>query len=234
MERVALVTGGARGIGRGIAAELARDHAVAITHNATDPGGITAEIPDLLSIRADLSEDAAPARIVEAVMERFGRIDVIVNNAAAISESSTAAPDQNANREMLQVNLLAPVALVAAALPHLGAGAAIVNISSVNAVFPPVSAPIYAASKAALETWTRALAKELGPRGIRVNAVSPGAIEREESPRPPDVLAQFLEVMALDRAGTPRDIAKAVRYLASDDAGFVTGAVLQVSGGFKL
>ncbi len=135
---------------------------------------------------------------------------------------------------MLDVNLLAPGALLAAALPHLGPGAAIVNISSMNAVLPPRDASIYGASKAALNLWTRAMAKELGPRQIRVNAVAPGAINIPESPRPDDLTDLIVKDTALGRIGRPDDIARAVRFLASDAAGFITGEVLTVSGGYRL
>ncbi|MEM9581044.1 MAG: SDR family oxidoreductase, partial [Pseudomonadota bacterium] len=118
--------------------------------------------------------------------------------------------------------------------PHLKAGASIVNISSVNAVLPAMGGSGYSASKAALNTWTQGAAKELGPKGIRVNAVAPGAIERPESPRDPELVAKFVELTALGRHGLPEDIAKAVRFLASDEASFITGQVLRVCGGYRL
>ena len=92
----------------------------------------------------------------------------------------------------------------------------------------------YSASKAALNTWTKGIAKALGPRGIRVNAIAPGAIERPESPRPPELVAKFVELTALGRSGVPADIAKVVRFLASDGADFITGEVITVSGGYRL
>ena len=138
------------------------------------------------------------------------------------------------NPSVFLASVLAPAALLSAALPHLGAGAAIVNISSVNAVLPPKGASVYGASKAALNLWTRAMAKELGPRGIRVNAVAPGAINIPEAPRSDDLTALFVKDTALGRIGTPRDIARAVRFLAGEAAAFVTGEVLTVSGGYRL
>jgi len=123
---------------------------------------------------------------------------------------------------------------LAAALPHLQSGAAVVNISSVNAVLPPKGAALFGASKAALNLWTRAMAKELGSKGIRVNAVAPGAINIAENPRPAGLTELFVKETALGRIGTPQDIARAVRFLASEDARFVTGEVLTVSGGYRL
>lgn len=230
MTRVALVTGAARGIGRAIAEDLAQDHDVAITWHTTRPDAL----PGLHAVQADLTADGAAQAVVDSVIARYGRLDVIVNNAGSVVPSPKEAFDATAQRAILDVNLLAPGALLAAALPHLNPGAAIVNISSVNAVLPPREASIYGASKAALNLWTRAMAKELGPQGIRVNAVAPGAINTPEAPRPDELTTLFVEMTALGRIGRADDIAKAVRFLASDAAGFITGEVLTVSGGYRL
>lgn len=231
MKKVALVTGGARGIGRAIAQDLGRDHAVAITCNTSSPDGLS---EDVLAIQADLRDDASPGRIVSEVMRVFGRIDVIVNNAGIVRETPISGSDPSHAAEVLAVNLLAPNSLLSAALPYLEAGAAIVNISSVNAVLPPRDASIYGASKAALNLWTRAMAKELGPKGIRVNAVAPGATNIPEAPRSAELTQLFVDQTALGRIGVPEDIAPAVRFLASDAARFITGEVLAVSGGYRL
>ncbi|APE43957.1 oxidoreductase [Sulfitobacter alexandrii] len=226
--KVALVTGAARGIGRAIAHDLATDHAVAITHHGTPPDALLSQRPAVQAIRADLSDPASADRIIDAVIAQFGQLDVIVNNAGAI-EMDDGDPALNH-----AVNVAAPMALLRAALPHLSPGACVVNISSVNAVFPARGAAAYSASKAALNTWTRAMAKELGPRGIRVNGVAPGAIERPEPPRPPDLIAAFVNETALGRIGVPEDVARVVRFLVSDAAGFITGETITVSGGYRL
>ena len=226
--RTVLVTGAARGIGRAIASDLASDHAVAITHNSTPPDALLADHPDIHPIQADLSDPDTPPRIIDAVIAKFGRLDVIVNNAGAIEMDDGAAHLNHT------VNVAAPMALLTAALPHLGAGATVINISSVNATLPAKGAAAYSASKAALNLWTRAMAKELGPRGIRVNAVAPGAIERAESPRSPELVRTFADMTALGRIGMPEDIAKVVRFLASEAAGFITGEIITVSGGYRL
>ncbi len=231
MARVALVTGAARGIGRAIARDLARDHTVAITWRNTEPQDLP---EDMLALQADLTLPGSAQAVVAAVIDRFGRLDVIVNNAGLVHPSPSEEAPAEAIHEMLGINLLAPHALLAAAVPHLKPGAAIVNISSMNARLPPRGAALYGASKAALDLWTRGMAKELGPRGIRVNAVAPGAIERREAPRPADLVALFVADTALGRMGQPEDIARAVRFLAGADAGFITGEVLTVSGGYRL
>ena len=229
--KVALVTGGARGIGRAIAEDLSRDHGVAITWRTTEPAGLPEGI---LALRADLTEPGRAEAVIAEVIGRFGRLDLIVNNAGLVAGSPAESFDAAALEAMLSINLLAPGALLAAALPHLEPGAAVVNISSVNAVLPPRGAAIYGASKAALNLLTRGMAKELGARGIRVNAVAPGAINIPEEPRSPELVALFVQETALGRIGEPRDIARAVRFLASDQAGFITGEVLTVSGGYRL
>ncbi len=229
--KVALVTGGARGIGRVIAADLARDHDLAITFHRTAPQ----DLPEgALAVAAELSEPEAPARVVQAVIDRFGRLDVIVNNAGVIGMSAAEDYAHETLRNMLDVNVLAPHGVLAAALPYLGEGAAIVNISSVNAILPPKGAAMYGASKAALDLWTRAMAKELGPRGIRVNAVAPGAVNIAEEPRDAELTQIFVDMTALGRLATAQDIAEAVRFLAGQAAGSITGEVLTVSGGYRL
>lgn len=231
MKKVVLVTGGARGIGKAIARCFAPDHDVALTWRSTTP----ADPPEgSLTIRADLALDAAPAQVIAAIMERFGRLDIIVNNAGLIEGAPPGEFDAARMTRLFQVNVLAAEALLAAALPHLRPGSAIVNISSVNAVLPPRGAALYGASKAAINLWTRGMAKELGPRGIRVNAVAPGAVNLPEAPRSDELIGLFVEETALGRLAAPEDIARAVRFLAGEEASFITGEVLTVSGGYRL
>ncbi|MGJ8595469.1 SDR family NAD(P)-dependent oxidoreductase [Sulfitobacter sp.] len=231
VRKVALVTGGARGIGRAIATSLSDEYAVAITHLTTAPNDIPAGI---LAIEADLRDPESYSRIVDEIIGKFGRLDLIVNNAGVIAESPVDAFDLDALRGIFDVNVLAPQGLLAAALPHLGRGASVIGISSVNAVLPPKGAALYGASKAALDLWTRAMAKELGPKGIRVNAVAPGAVNIPESPRDAALTRAFVEMTALGQLAEPSDIADAVCFLASDKARAITGEVLTVSGGYRL
>ena len=234
MARVVLVTGAARGIGRVIAEDLSTDHDVAVTYLTSDPARLLQAAPDAFAVRCDMSDPAGMPALVAQIVDRFGRLDAIVNNAGAVEETPFGSEDHAAHRRLLDTNLIGPMALLDAALPHLGPGAAIVNISSVNAKFPPMGAAAYGASKAALDNWTVAAAKALGPRGIRVNGVAPGAIERVESPRPDDLIAAFVKDTALGRVGRPEDIAGVVRFLLSDAAGFITGETIAVSGGYRL
>ncbi|WP_120632914.1 SDR family NAD(P)-dependent oxidoreductase [Ruegeria sp. EL01] len=233
MKKVALITGGARGIGRAIVEDLSDDHRVAFTYLSTEPAE-TLTRGDNLAIRSDLAKPDQPEAVVSKVMDQFGQLDVIVNNAGLVCSTPKESFRAEDHRAILDLNLLVPAALLAAALPHLKRDASIVSISSMNAVLPPRDAVTYGASKAALNLWTRAMAKELGPDGIRVNAVAPGAINIPEAPRPDDLTALFVKDTALGRAGTPEDIAKTVRFLASDAAAFITGEVLTVAGGYRL
>ncbi len=231
MVRTALITGGTRGIGLAIAQELSSDHNVAVIWNSTPPSDLPKGV---LAIQADLTEDGSCRTVVDTVLKHFDRLDVIVNNAGVVQSTPNDSFDATAHRAIMDVNLLVPSNLLAEALPYLKAGASVVNISSINAVLPPRTAAIYGASKAALNLWTRAMAKELGPYGIRVNAVSPGAINVRDKPRSEELNNLFVNETALGRIGEPEDVARVVRFLAGHDAGFVTGEILTVSGGYRL
>lgn len=226
--KVALVTGAARGIGKSIADRLARDFDVLITWNSTKP------TDSQNSYRCDLAQDGSAVDLVSRVIADHGRLDVIVNNAGALSPSPLDRYDAASARQNFDVNVLAPHAILVAALPHLQPGASIVNISSINAELPPKDAVLYGASKAALNLWTKGVAKELGPRGIRVNAVAPGATKTPEKTRSEELTQMFVDLTALGRIGLPDDVAEVVAFLAGDGSRFMTGAILPVSGGYRL
>lgn len=233
MNKVALVTGGAHGIGRAIVEDLSRDHRVVFTWHSTEPTALQ-QGQHCLALQSDLRDREQAVAVVSQTIEHFGQLDVIVNNAGLVRSTPKESFRREDHHDILDLNLLAPAALLSAALPHLKRGASIVSISSVNAVLPPRDAVTYGASKAALNLWTRAMAKELGPNGIRVNAVAPGAINTPEAPRSDELTQLFVKETALGRIGSPDDIANAVRFLASDASAFVTGEVLTVSGGYRL
>ncbi|MEM9435896.1 MAG: SDR family oxidoreductase [Pseudomonadota bacterium] len=224
-----LVTGGTYGIGRGIAEDLAKDHRVTVFWHRTEP----VDLPNGVGARqVDLRDFEASAEAVRDVA-RDG-LHGIVNNAGALAQSAVDGFEPAPVQGMFDLNVIAPAVLLAAALPHMERGAAVVNISSVNADLPPMGAALYGASKAALNVWTRGAAKELGPRGIRVNAVAPGAVNVPEAPRSEELTAKFADLKALGRVGAPDDIAGVVRFLLSDAARFITGEVIRVSGGYRL
>ncbi|WP_415920927.1 SDR family NAD(P)-dependent oxidoreductase [Tateyamaria sp. SN6-1] len=227
--KAALVTGGARGIGAAIVAALADDHDVMVHHNTTPP-----ENAGTAQVRGDLRALDTPKALIDATIAAFGRLDVIIHNAGAIEMSPIDGFAPQNYQAIFDVNLFAAQGLLAAALPHLNQGAAMVSISSVNAELPPMGAVMYGASKAALDLWTRGAAKELGPRGIRINAVAPGPIDVPAAGRDDALKQTFVDLTALGRMGTPEDVAQAVRFLASDAASYITGEVLAVSGGYRL
>ncbi|WP_299748278.1 SDR family oxidoreductase [uncultured Tateyamaria sp.] len=232
--KTALVTGAARGLGRAIAADLAQDHHVAITWRGTNPASLLADHPDIAAFQVDLADPGATAALPRKVIDRFGHLDLIVNNAGSILTDDAENYDAKTVETNFNVNVNAPMGLVAAALDHLQPGAAIVNISSQNARMPAMIAHSYSASKAAVDTWTRIAAKTLGPKGIRVNAVAPGAVNTPEATRPEDVTEMIAKDTALGRLATPEDIAAAVRFLASDAAAGITGIILDVNAGYRL
>ena len=240
--RRAVVTGGGRGIGASIALALAEEGArVAIVGRSADTlNAVAASRPDrdIVGIAADLSEPSAAAAVVDDAMNALGGVDVLVNNAGRAD--GTAGPDYTPDGidDVLALNVRAPLLLSGLLGRHLarqGSGS-IVNVSSALAGLGMPDNAIYAASKGALDAATRALAAELGPKGVRVNAVRPAVTRSDMSGAilsDPAVTNAYLESVAIKRLGEPSDIAGAVVWLASDDAAYVTGQVIDVDGGWS-
>lgn len=239
--RVALVTGGSRGIGAAIAERLASEGAhVTLTYAAREDDAratvarIAAAGGGARALQADLADPEAAAAVVEAVVREAGRLDILVNNAGVgVLEPLEAITAASALRQ-LTVNLVSPLIAVRAAAPHLAlTGGAVVSVSSINGARPVAGASVYSATKAGLEAVTRALAAELGPSGVRVNAVAPGPTDTEmlagvTSPEARETLARQTP---LGRLGRAEDIARVVAFLAHPDAGWINGEVVTCSGG---
>ncbi|GAA1713020.1 SDR family NAD(P)-dependent oxidoreductase [Streptomyces yatensis] len=233
-----LVTGAAGGIGGAIAEEFAARGAF-LTLVDRDPAALRragARVGTRTAPRAaDLTDPDAPTAVVEAAWAEHGPIDVLVNAAGVYPSLDMAEVDATAWDRLFAVNLRAPVLATAAFARlaiHHGRPGAVVNISSGSALRARPGGGPYASSKAALEMATRAAALELGPHGIRVNAVSPGFIPVDSDCNP--VSAQYAEAIGanpLGRPGTPQDIARAVRWLTGPDASWITGEVVRVDGG---
>ncbi|MBM0235422.1 SDR family oxidoreductase [Micromonospora sp. STR1_7] len=239
-DRVALVTGGSRGIGAGIALRLAQDGAdVVLTyrHDAERAALVVKQIEALgrrsLAVRADGADPGAVLGAVDRAAAEMGRLDILVNNAAVFPFGATEELGMAEVEQTIAVNVRAPYVAVRAALRHLGDGGRIISIGSnvgERAVFSGLA--LYAMSKTALLGLTRGLARELGPRGITVNLVNPGPTDTDANPADGPNAAAITGFTAVGRFARPADIAATVAHLASPEAGYVTGAVVNVDGGF--
>lgn len=230
--KVALVTGGRSGIGRATAKALASKGARVFTaQRGTDP---TFE-----SIGADFTDPDAPARVIEHVAIKAGRLDVLVNNAGLMLEGTVREMPSEDWARTLQVNLTAPFLLIRHALPHLIASqGSIVNVGSVEGLGSNPRHPAYCASKAGLHGLTRAVSVDHGPEGVRCNAVAPGWIDTDlndafidSQPDPKDFRDRIGSIHPLRRTGTPEDVGALIAWLASDEAAFVTGQIWTIDGG---
>ena len=237
--KIALVTGGSRGIGAAIVRRLARDGAtVAFTYAAADDRAhaLVREIGEAggtaLPIKADSADVEALQAAVAQAAERFGRIDILVNNAGILLRGVVDDYPLADFDRMVAVNVRAVFAAVQAVLPHMGQGGRVITTGSVTADragFPGAS--VYSMTKGAVAALTRGLARDLGPRGITVNAVQPGPTETDMNAGE-EMHAMLRPLMALGRMGKDSEIASLVAYLASAEAGFITGAALTADGGY--
>ncbi|WP_026875314.1 SDR family oxidoreductase [Jiangella gansuensis] len=239
-----LITGGDSGIGRAVAIAFAREGAdVAITHlpeEADDADATVALVTDAgrkgVAYDADLRTQDACQDVVNRAASELGGLDVLVNNAGyqMAREGGIESISPERLDRVMKTNLYALFWMTQAALPHLKAGSCVINNSSIQAYDPSVSLLDYAATKAAINNATVNLAAELGPRGIRVNAVAPGPIWTPLQPatQPEEKVQKFGQDTPLGRAGQPAEVAPAFVFLASPgDASYVSGTVLGVTGG---
>ncbi|HEV7216058.1 MAG TPA: glucose 1-dehydrogenase [Chloroflexota bacterium] len=240
--QVALITGGASGIGRAIALLFAAEGARLLLADRQAEAGATV----LTAIRqaggearfcaVDLAASGSAAEVVAATLERYGRLDVVVNNAAVSSPDGILGVDEAQWEQTLAVDLKAPFFLTQAALPAMLAQrhGVFVNIASVNALLG-LGNEAYSAAKAGLVSLTRSVATRHGPDGIRANAICPGTVRtpiwQATVERTPNVFAQLARWYPLGRVGEPEDIARAALFLASEEASWISGAVLPVDGG---
>ena len=232
--RVAIVTGAARGLGRAAAARL-HERGAAVAVNVRDASRVTFDDWAFV-VEGDLTAPGVPEQIVRRTHEHFGRVDILVNNAALAR--STRFPDLTIDewRVALEVNMTAPFVLIKAVLPIMKAQnyGRVVNISSsAGRTVSTLGGAHYTASKAGLLGLTRAAAKELGRYGITVNAVCPGMIDTEltRENAPPELLDRLAASYPVPRLGTAIEVADLICFAASEEAGYITGASLDINGG---
>jgi NAD(P)-dependent dehydrogenase (short-subunit alcohol dehydrogenase family) len=253
--RVAVVTGGSNGIGRAITEALAGEGARIVICDLADSGYFAGN-PDVVTVTGDVAEHGLAGRVLNEAVSRWGRVDVLVNDAASYPDGTLLEMQPDAWDRVFRVNVTGAFMMIQAfarqclgqagpgGVPDAGSGAgrtgspgAVVNISTGSARNPRPGGAAYSASKAAVETMSKVFAMELGPHGIRVNVVSPGYIDVRQwsdaypNRAPDDLRAALVRSIPLGRAGDPRDIAEAVLFLASDAAANITGTVLEVDGG---
>lgn len=237
--KVAIVTGSSKGIGAGIAERLAADGALVVVNysrNADDAqvvvDRITSQGGTAFAVKADLSDPAQSPALVEAAVARFGRVDILVNNAGIYQLDSLDTLTADSFDAHFHLNVRGLLLTTQAAARVMGPGGVIVNISSGLAKSPYPVVHVYCATKGAVDTLTRSLALELGPRQIRVVGIAPGFVATEGNADSREAMTDFLVGKTpLGRIGQPRDIAAAVSHAVSDDAGWITGTTIDVSGG---
>jgi 3-oxoacyl-[acyl-carrier protein] reductase len=242
--KVAVVTGASKGIGAEIAKQLAAEGASVVVNYASSKAGADKVVADItgkggkaMAVQADVSREADIKKLFAETKKAFGRLDVLVNNAGiyefAPLEEITA---ENFNKQF-GLNVLGLILTTQEAVKHFGAtGGSIVNVSSIVGKLALPGATVYSASKAAVDSITRTLSAELGPKKIRVNAVSPGMVETEgnyTAKEGSEFRRGFEEKTPLGRIGQVDDIAPAVVYFASDASKWVTGELLYIAGGYR-
>jgi 3-oxoacyl-[acyl-carrier protein] reductase len=243
--KVAIVTGASRGIGAAIARRFARDGAKVIVNYSSSQGAaeevvaaITAAGGQAVAVKADVSKPAEIPALFAAAKSHFGKLDILVNNAAVMQRTFLLDVTAENIDAHFNVNVRGYLLCVKEAAAMMTAGGSIINIGSAISRMAYPGAVVYTATKGAIDVMTRVLAAELGPRGIRVNVLAPGStrtdMNSEKSGKTREEERQEEQATALRRIGEPEDIADAAALLATDDARWVTGTWLDVSGGIRL
>ncbi|GAB3472346.1 3-oxoacyl-ACP reductase FabG [Massilia terrae] len=238
--KVAFINGGSRGIGAATARRLAQDGAtVAIGYQSSEQAAhalaeeIRAAGGEAFAIHADATDAAALTQAIDSVAKRFGRLDILVNSAGVLRMGPVDQFSLDDFDQTVAVNVRSVFVAAKAAVAHMGDGGRIINIGSTNAQRVPFAGgAAYAMSKAALTGLVKGMARDLGPKGITVNNVSPGPVDTDMNPESGDFATALHGLMAIPRHGRADEIAGMVAYLAGPESAFVTGADLLIDGGF--
>jgi 3-oxoacyl-[acyl-carrier protein] reductase len=242
--KVAVVTGASKGIGAGIAKALAQAGASVVVNYASSKSGadsvveaITSAGGQAVAVGGDVSKAADAEAIVQAAITNYGRIDILVNNSGVFEWGLLEQVTEESFHRQFNINVLGLLLVTQAAAKHLGEGGSIINIGSLVSKVTPAGSSVYSATKGAVNAVTGSLARELGPRKIRVNALNPGMVETEGAVAGGFIGSDFeketIKLTPLGRTGQPKDIAAIAVFLASDDAGWLTGEELYASGGYR-
>ena len=242
--KVAVVTGASKGIGAGIAKALAAEGAAVVVNYASSKAGADSVVASIraaggkaVAVRGDVSKAAEAKGIIDAAIESYGKLDILVNNSGIYEFAPISDVTEESFHRQFNVNVLGLILTTQAAAKHLGEGASIINVgSAVSRITPPNSA-VYTGTKAAIDGITGVLARELGPKRIRVNSLNPGMVETEGTRSAGFIGSDFEKNTAaqasLGRTGQPGDIASVAVFLASADSGWMTGEQLIASGGLR-
>ncbi|MFJ3389575.1 MULTISPECIES: 3-oxoacyl-ACP reductase FabG [unclassified Lysinibacillus] len=238
--KVAIITGAANGIGYAAAERFIEEGAFVVIADFNEEAGTSAaqQLGDqALFVQVNVADRESVKKLVATVIGHTGRVDILVNNAGITHDAMLTKMTEDQFQQVLDVNLTGVFQCTQEVIPHMIAagGGKIINTSSVSGVYGNVGQTNYAATKAAIVGMTKTWAKELGRKGINVNAVAPGFTETDMVKKMPEnVLAQMRSIVPLQRLGTPRDIANAYLFLASDEASYVHGHTLHVDGAIMM
>jgi len=242
--KVAVVTGSSKGIGAAIAKALAAEGASVVVNYASSKAGADAVVAAIesangkaVAVGGDVSKAADAQGIINAAIETYGRLDILVNNSGIYEMAPLADITEDQFHKQFNVNVLGVLLMTQAAAKHLGAGGSVINVSSVVSRITPPNSAVYSGTKGAVDAITGVLARELGPRKIRVNGINPGIVETEGTHAAGFIGSEFeagaIAQTSLGRIGQPEDIASVAVFLASDEAGWITGESLVAGGGLR-